>query len=58
MSAIRTIIFLTAGKLDFRTINPHADRIVPAQCPLVGEPAAARVRSRSAGAALHCRPAT
>jgi len=24
LSTIRTIIFLIAGKLDFRTLNPHA----------------------------------
>jgi len=24
MSTIRTVIFLIAGKLDFRLINPHA----------------------------------
>jgi hypothetical protein len=24
LSTIRTVIFLIAGKLDFRTINPHA----------------------------------
>jgi len=24
MSTIRTVIFLIAGKLDFRAVNPHA----------------------------------
>jgi hypothetical protein len=26
MSTIRTVIFLIAGKLDFRVINPHASQ--------------------------------